>query len=83
MHQGRLYYTEEELKPVLSIMRQKPTVVTVYLERPLVIPQLANSAQAILANFGAPTTPSSTSCSAASNRKESCRSTCLPLGSPF
>jgi len=53
LHQGRLYYTEGELKPVLTIMRQKPTVVTVFLERPLVIPELAGSAKAILANFGA------------------------------
>lgn len=52
-HQGRLYYTDEELKPVLSIMRQKPTVVTVFLDRPLVIPEIANAAHAILANFGA------------------------------
>jgi beta-glucosidase len=52
-HQGRLYYTDDELKPVLNIMRQKPTVVTVYLDRPLVIPQIADSAHAILANFGA------------------------------
>lgn len=52
-HQGRLYYTEEELNPVLSIMRRKPTVVTVFLDRPFVIPQIAASAQAILANFGA------------------------------
>jgi beta-glucosidase len=53
MHQGRLYYTDDELKPVLSVMRKKPTVVTVFLDRPFVIPQLADSAQAILANFGA------------------------------
>jgi beta-glucosidase len=53
LHQGRLYYTEEELKPLLSIMRQKPTVVTFFLDRPFVIPQIAASAQAILANFGA------------------------------
>jgi beta-glucosidase len=52
-HQGRLYYTEEELAPILEIMRQKPTVVTVYLERPLVIPKIAGSARAVVANFGA------------------------------
>ncbi|HEU4996570.1 MAG TPA: glycoside hydrolase family 3 N-terminal domain-containing protein [Gemmatimonadaceae bacterium] len=52
-HQGRLYYTDEELKPVRAIMRLKPTVITVYLDRPLVIPQLADSARAIVGNFGA------------------------------
>lgn len=50
---GRLYYTEEELAPVMEIMRKKPTVITTYLSRPAVIPELADSASAILANFGA------------------------------
>lgn len=50
---GRLYYTDEELAPVMEIIRQKPTVITTYLSRPAVIPELADSASAILANFGA------------------------------
>jgi beta-glucosidase len=50
---GRLYYTEEELAPVMEVIRQKPTVITTYLSRPAVIPELADSASAILANFGA------------------------------
>ena len=49
---GRLYYTEEELAPVMEIIRQKPTVISTYLSRPAVIPELADSASAILANFG-------------------------------
>ncbi len=53
LHQGRLHYTEKELEPVLEIMRQTPTVVTIYLERPAVIPLIADSAIAILANFAA------------------------------
>ena len=53
LHQGRLYYTEDELAPILDIARQTPTVVTVYLERPLVLPQLADATRAILGNFGA------------------------------
>ena len=52
-HQGRLYYTDEELAPVLAIARRTPTVITMYMERPAVIPELADSAQAILVNFGA------------------------------
>jgi len=52
-HQGRLYFSEEELQPVLEIARQKPTVITMYLERPAVIPELVDTAAAILANFGA------------------------------
>ncbi|MDZ7717672.1 MAG: glycoside hydrolase family 3 N-terminal domain-containing protein [Balneolaceae bacterium] len=49
---GRLYYTDEELAPVMEIIHQKPTVITTYLSRPAVIPELADSASAILANFG-------------------------------
>ncbi len=52
-HQGRLYYTEDELDPLFTVMRQAPTVVTTYLERPTVMPVIADSAVAILANFGA------------------------------
>lgn len=52
-HQGRLYYTDEELAPVRAIMRQTPTVVTVYLDRPLVIPEIVASAGAVLGHFGA------------------------------
>ncbi len=52
-HQGRLYYTEEQLQPVLEIMRRTPTVVTFALERPFIIPEIAASAQAVLANFSA------------------------------
>ena len=51
-HQGRLYYTENELAPVLKIIRQRPTVITLYLDRPLIIPELARSATAIVGNFG-------------------------------
>ncbi|MDX1618540.1 MAG: glycoside hydrolase family 3 N-terminal domain-containing protein, partial [Balneolaceae bacterium] len=51
-HQGRLTYTEEELEQVMEIVRQKPTVISIYMERPAVIPQLADSAAALLATFG-------------------------------
>ena len=50
--QGRLYYTPEELAPLLAIARRTPTVVTLYLERPFVIPELARAARAVVANFG-------------------------------
>jgi len=53
LHQGRLCFTADELAPVLEITRRKPTVVTLFLERPLVIPEIAASARAVLANFGA------------------------------
>lgn len=47
-----MYYTPADLAPVLAIMRRKPTVVTCFLDRPFVIPELAASARAIVANFG-------------------------------
>jgi beta-glucosidase len=52
-HQGRLHYTEEELATVLDVARRAPTVVTVYLDRPLVIPEIAGAAAAVVAHFGA------------------------------
>ena len=51
--EGRLYYTEEELEPVLELLERRPGVVTMYLERPAVIPEIAGEAGAVLANFGA------------------------------
>lgn len=50
---GRLYYSKEELAPIKKIIRQKPTIIVTFLSRPAVIPELADSASAILANFGA------------------------------
>jgi beta-glucosidase len=52
-HEGRLYYTDEELTPVLDVARRAPTVVTLYLDRPLVIPEIAGAAAAVLGHFGA------------------------------
>ena len=51
--QGRLYFTEEELVPVLKIMEAKPTIVVMYMDRPPVFPEVVDQAAAILANFGA------------------------------
>lgn len=51
--EGRLYYTEEELRPILEVARQVPTIITTYLERPALLSKLADSTDAILANFGA------------------------------
>jgi beta-glucosidase len=52
-HEGRLYYTDEELAPVLDVARRVPTVVTLYLDRPLVIPEIAGAAAAVVGHFGA------------------------------
>lgn len=52
-HQGRIHFTPEELQPLLAIMKAKPTVVSIYLERGVVMPEINEAAAAIVANFGA------------------------------
>jgi len=51
--EGRLYYTDDELEPILELLSTKPTVVTMYLERPAILTEIAEHAGAILVNFGA------------------------------
>ncbi|MFD9723402.1 glycoside hydrolase family 3 protein [Streptomyces sp. NPDC059072] len=50
---GRLDFTEEELKPVLDVAAAVPTVVDVFLDRAAVLPEIADRAAALVANFGA------------------------------
>ncbi|SDJ39442.1 glycoside hydrolase family 3 protein [Streptomyces indicus] len=52
-HTGRLNFTEEELKPLLAVLDAVPTVVLQHLERPAVIPEIAERAAAVVADFGA------------------------------
>ncbi|CAL9649345.1 Beta-hexosaminidase [Streptomyces sp. enrichment culture] len=52
-HSGRLDFTEEELKPVLDLLDTVPTVVCVNLERAAVIPEIAERAAALIADYGA------------------------------
>ncbi len=52
-HQGRIHFTPEELQPLLAIVQAKPTVVSIYLERGVVMPEINEAATAIVANFGA------------------------------
>ena len=52
-HQGDLDFKGDELERILSITRALPTIVDIYLDRPAVIPEIAESAAGILANFGA------------------------------
>ncbi len=53
MHQGRIYYTSEEMAPILQICDQLPTIICIYLERPTVLGKLNEKAAAVLADFGA------------------------------
>jgi beta-glucosidase len=52
-HAGRLDYSESELAPVLALAAAIPTIITIFLERPAVIPELARAAAALIADFGA------------------------------
>ena len=51
-HAGRLDFTEEELAPLLEVCRRVPTIVDVQLDRPAVIPELAERSAALIATFG-------------------------------
>ncbi|MEV7521480.1 glycoside hydrolase family 3 N-terminal domain-containing protein [Streptomyces sp. NPDC091371] len=50
---GRLDFTEDELRPVLDVASAVPTVVDIFLDRAAVIPEIADRAAALVANFGA------------------------------
>lgn len=51
-HQGRLYYTEEELSGLLDLTAQKPTLVVVNLERPAILTEVDAACTALMAEFG-------------------------------
>lgn len=53
LHAGDLDFKEEELTRILGILRQVPTIVDIYLERPAVLPEIAEHSAALVANFGA------------------------------
>lgn len=50
--QGDLDFKAEELERLQAIMQTKPTVISMYLDRPAVIPELAQQASGLVANFG-------------------------------
>jgi len=52
-HAGDLDFKEPEKSRILNILNQVPTIVDMYLERPAVIPEIAEKSVALLANFGA------------------------------
>jgi len=53
MHQGSLEFEDQPLKEVLAILKYKPTIVCLNLDRPAVIPEIAENASSLLAAFGA------------------------------
>lgn len=50
-HQGRLYFTPEELAPILKLTAAKPTITIMNLDRPAIITEIATASQAIIADF--------------------------------
>ncbi|MEP7136395.1 MAG: glycoside hydrolase family 3 N-terminal domain-containing protein [Chloroflexota bacterium] len=52
-HAGDLDFKEPEKTRILNILKQVPTVVDIYLERPAIIPEIAERSAALLGNFGA------------------------------
>ena len=52
-HAGDLDFKEPEKSRLLAIMQQAPTIVDIYLDRPAVIPEIADSCAGLVANFGA------------------------------
>jgi beta-glucosidase len=52
-HAGDLDFKNAEKKRILNILNKVPTVVDIYLERPAVIPEIAEKSAALLGNFGA------------------------------
>jgi beta-glucosidase len=52
-HAGDLDFKESEKTRILNILNQVPAIVDIYLERPAVIPEIAQNSAALLGNFGA------------------------------
>ncbi len=51
-HQGRLYYTTEELEDILEVIESRPSVVIANLERPAILTEINEASTALLAEFG-------------------------------
>ena len=49
---GRLYFSEEELEPILNLISQKPSVVVANLSRPAILTEINNETEALMADFG-------------------------------
>jgi beta-glucosidase len=52
-HAGDLDFKEPEKGRILGILAKLPTIVVLYLDRPAVIPEIAEGAAALLVEFGA------------------------------
>ncbi|MET9383019.1 glycoside hydrolase family 3 N-terminal domain-containing protein [Streptomyces sp. NPDC002928] len=52
-HAGSLAFPDDELKEILRLLQAVPTLVCVNLERPAVLPEIAEQAAALVADYGA------------------------------
>jgi beta-glucosidase len=52
-HAGDLDFKGEEKTRILGILERVPTIVVIHLDRPAVIPEIAEKSAALLAEFGA------------------------------
>lgn len=52
-HHGDLNFKGDKKQQILKLLRTVPTIVDIYLDRPAVIPEITNSAIAVIANYGA------------------------------
>ena len=52
-HHGDLDFKGSEKERILDLLKTRPTIVVINLDRPAVIPEIAAAAEALLADFGA------------------------------
>lgn len=52
-HAGRLDFPLDRLREILALLETVPTIVAIHLERPAVIPEIAQHAAALVAVYGA------------------------------
>lgn len=53
LHAGDLDFKDAEKERILTLLRQKPTIVVIHLDRPAVIPEIAAASAALVGEFGA------------------------------
>ncbi|MEQ8547024.1 MAG: glycoside hydrolase family 3 N-terminal domain-containing protein [Cyclobacteriaceae bacterium] len=52
-HHGDLDFKGDEKKRILKLLKTVPTIVNLYLDRPAVIPEIAEASKALIADYGA------------------------------
>ena len=51
-HHGDLDFKDQEKRKILDLLNMVPTIVDIYLDRPAVIPEIAEKSAGLVANFG-------------------------------